>query len=403
MRIVCANNYLYLRGGCERVMFEEAEMLRRRDNTVLFFSRHQAWNISTDHQELFPPYIDPETLPAFRKFQHISRIIYNADTYRRFNSFLRELRPDLIHAHNIYGGLTTAVCDAAKHRSIPMVMTLHDYKLICPSYLMLNDGKPCEACSGGRFLAAMKNRCHKGSLAYSTIYCLESFINRWLKKYESVAMLICPSRFLLHKMVESGIDPVRLHYLPNSIDIEQYLPAIGRGQYALFVGRLSREKGIMTLLQAIRQTAIPLGILGDGPLREEVTEFVRRHNLADRVTVYGYQTGDALRTIYRNAAFVVVPSEWYENAPMTILEAFAYGKPVVGAGIGGIPEMIEEGQTGMLFPPGAVDALSACLNTLWSRYPRGDLGRHARECVETMFSPAGHVKGLLEIYRQAIG
>ena len=403
MHIVFTNNYLYLRGGSERVMFEEAEMLRRQEHTVDFFARRQSLNLSTDHQELFPPHIDPEALPLLGKLRHIPRIIYNADTCRRFGTFLQELHPDLVHAHNIYGGLTTAVCDAAKRRSIPLVMTLHDYKLICPSYLMLHDGKPCEACRGGRFYVSVKNRCHKGSLAYSAIYCAESFVNRWLKKYESVAALICPSRFLQQKMIESGIAPARLRYLPNAIDADRYLPAIGNGRYALFAGRLSPEKGIMTLLRAVQQTGIPLHILGDGPLRETLREFVQQHHLSDRVIFDGYQTGDALRTIYRNAAFVVVPSECYENAPMTILEAFACGKPVAGAKIGGIPEMIDEGCTGMLFTPGAVDELSACLHALWAHYRRGEMGRHARACVEAKYSSAGHMNGLLEIYRQARG
>jgi glycosyltransferase involved in cell wall biosynthesis len=171
----------------------------------------------------------------------------------------------------------------------------------------------------------------------------------------------------------------------------------------LYVGRLSREKGIPTLLAAMRELPIPLAIVGDGPMRDTLEMYVRQHAMAHRVTFHGYQTGQSLRQLYQGAAFLVIPSEWYENAPMTVLEAFAYGKPVIGARIGGIPEMIEPGTSGLLVAPGDGDALRDAINTLWtSRSSLAEMGHAGRQAVLTRFSPQRHVDELLALYRRAI-
>jgi glycosyltransferase involved in cell wall biosynthesis len=379
-------------------------MLRSKDYSISYFSHNNERNLASDYALFYPPYIDPDSLSLLGKIRHAPKIVYNPATYRRFRRFLQMVKPDLVHAHNIYGGLTTAICDGANRQVVPIVMTLHDYKLICPSYLMLNNGEVCEDCRGGRYLACIRNRCHRNNLISSSIYCLESYFNRWLRKYETVRYFICPSRFLLQKMQESGLPAERLRYLPNAIDASRYPPATGHGRYALYAGRLSPEKGIRTLLQAVDGTGIPLAVAGDGPLRESLEEFTAQRRLGDQVTFHGYQTGEALRELYRNAAFVVVPSEVYENAPMTVLESFAAGVPVLGAQIGGIPEMVLPGCTGRLFPSRDVEALRSGLCAMWDdRAHLGDQGQHARALVLEKFSPARHVEGLLEIYRHAMG
>ena len=403
MHIAFANNFLYLRGGSERVMFEEAEMMRRQDVRVSFFARRQPQSLSTPHEEFYPPLIDPEQLSLPGKLAQAPKLIYNADTYRRFERFLQTAQPDCIHAHNIYGGLTTAIFDAAQRHGIPVVMTLHDYKLICPSYLMLHRERVCADCTGGRFIACVKNRCHKNNLVFSLIYCVESYFNKLYGKYGIPRYLICPSRFMHDKMIENGFAAERVVYVPNSIDVSTVTPEFTHGEYALYVGRLSKEKGLLTLLRACEGTGIPLGILGDGPLRGELDAYVAAHGLSDRVTFFGHQSGEELARIYRQAAFIVTPSEWYENAPMSILEAFGYGKPVIGARIGGIPEMVEPGKTGLLFTPGEVEELRTALTTLWSQpAARQEMGRHARELVTTRFSPAVHTETLLQLYRRVI-
>lgn len=297
MHVTMANNYLYLRGGSERVMYEEAAVLQRQGHGVSFFGRLRAEDGPDAHGGLLPPLVDLEALSLRGKIAHAPRLIYSRDTGRRFQRFLDVERPDIIHGHNIYGGLTTAICDAARRRGIPMVLTLHDYKLACPSYLMLNHGRVCEECVPGKFYRCIGNRCHKHSLVSSLIYGAEAYFNAWLRKYRHIRLFLCPSRFLLGKMAAAGIPNDRLRYLPNAVAVEQYAPDYDGTDYLLYVGRLSAEKGIYTLLHAMRDVDAPLAILGDGPLRPELEAFVARAGLAERVRFLGVPAGRGARAI----------------------------------------------------------------------------------------------------------
>jgi len=403
MRICYLNNYLSLRGGSERVLFNEADLMSRAGHVVSFFGRRGPQDITQTHAAFYPPVIDLEQLSLVGKIRHAPKLIYNAGTAHAFRRFLQEVRPSLLHAHNIYGGVTTAVLDVAREAQLPVVLTAHDYKLVCPSYLALDHGQVCAACAGQRFYHCLLKRCHKSNLVASGIYTCEAYLTTWLHKYASVRLILCPSHFMCHTLLANGFAADRVRYLPNAIDATAISPAIGGGAYALYVGRLSAEKGILTLLRALENTTVPARIIGDGPLRDVLAEQIVRRHLQDRVTLVGYQTGKALAQTYRDAAFCVVPSEWYENAPMAVLEAFAYGKPVIGAAIGGIPELITPETTGLLFPPGDSPALRTCLETLWqARGALGDLGQAARLRVETTFAADRHAESLLQVYAEIV-
>ena len=200
-------------------------------------------------------------------------------------------------------------------------------------------------------------------------------------------------------LLANGYAPERVLYLPNAIDAAAIEPTPGQGDYVLYSGRLSPEKGLPTLLRAMVGLPLPLRIAGDGPLRAELERFVDGHGLRDRVTFTGHLAGPDLARQYREAAFVALPSEWYENAPVAALEAFAHGKPVVGSNLGGIPELVENGRTGRLFPAGDADALRECLAATWNdRAARGEMGAAARRRVVAEFSAERHAEALLELY-----
>jgi glycosyltransferase involved in cell wall biosynthesis len=401
MRVAMANNYYYLKGGAERVLFEEKKMLEARNHRVAVFSQTHPSNASSPYAEYFLPFKDWQNASWLGRVPTALKIIYDRRVGRSFERFLEAAEPDLVHAHNIYGGLTTSILDATQQRNIPVVMTLHDYKLICPSYLMLNRGSVCEDCQGTRFIHCLLNRCHKESLTASGVYCIESYLNRWLGKYDAVRYFICPSRFSLRKHAEHGIPKDRLLYIPNFINAGEHEPAYEKGGYALFVGRLSKEKGIATLLHAAQNLGVPVRIVGDGPLRADYDRYVQEHQMA-HVMLEGYKSGADLKSLYANAAFLVIPSEWYENAPMTILEACAFGKPVIGSHIGGISEMIEPGRTGLLFAPGDASELAECIRTLWAdKSLRSQMGHAARDKVEKEFSAEVHYERLMEVYHKA--
>lgn len=376
--------------------------MRSAGHQVTFFSRRGPHDIEQTHAAYYPPCIDLEQLNFSDRIRQVPRIIYNSATAQAFRGFVREVRPQLIHAHNIYGGLTTSVLDVAEQTGIPVVLTAHDYKLVCPSYLALDHSKVCMACTGGRFYHCLIKCCHKASFVASAVYTAEAYLAVWGRKYDSIRTIICPSHFMRQTLLQNGFVSERLAYVPNAVDTTAITPAIGGGTYVLYAGRLSPEKGILTLLKAIETLQIPLRIIGDGPLRDQVETYIEQYHLQDRVKCMGHLDGEELAQVYREAAFCVIPSEWYENAPMSALEACAYGKPVIGADIGGIPELVEPGVTGLLFPAGDVASLRIRLETLWNEQASwGDMGSAARRRMEVYFSPERHADALIQVYTAA--
>lgn len=401
MRLCILNNHLYLRGGSERVMFDEAALLRKAGHDVSFFGCRRECDLEREHAAFYPPSVPIEKLAGLDKWRHAYRVVYNPAMGRAFSCFLDKVQPDLLHAHIVNGALTTAVLDVARARNLPVVLTAHEYKLVCPSYLALDHGRTCTACKGRRFYNCLLKRCHKSSLPASFLYTLEAYVTAWGRKYDIVKRIICPSRFMRQTLLDNGYAPERVVYLPNFVDSSLIQPSIGEGSYVLYAGRLSPEKGVSTLLRAMEGLDIPLRIVGDGPLRGALEERVARSRLSDRVTFAGYRTGEDLACEYRNAACLVIPSEWYENAPMSVLEAFTHGKPVIGADIGGIPEMIEPGKTGFLFPPADQESLRRVLTGFWhNRASWAVMGMAARERAERIFSHELHYQGLMKIYEQ---
>lgn len=400
MKIVLANNYYYLRGGSERVLFDEERILRKVGHEVVPFSTRRAGNQTAKTEAYFVEACDFDRLSAIGKIRAVPRLIHNQSARRSFGALLEEHHPDIIHCHNIYGALTTSILLEAKRRGIPAIMTAHDAKLVCPSYLCLNHGDVCEACRGRRYFHCLLNRCHKNNVIASAVYTAESFINKWLKRYEILKCVITPSRFHKALFERNGFPSDWVTYLPNAVDAKAFVPNYQPGNYILYVGRLSREKGVISLIEAVKGTGIPLRIVGVGPARAEAERYAGSGKVAD-ISFEGYRTGSELSALFQQCALMVLPSQCYENAPMSVLEAYAYGKPVVGSRIGGIPELIEAGSTGALVESGNIEGLRDTLVRAWDdRVGIEEQGRNARKLVEDQFSLRRHYAGLMAVYRR---
>lgn len=406
MKTLFFNNYHYLRGGSEQVYFGEMELLKKNEHTVHAFARRTPQDVPSHFSDFFPNDIKTDSLSiGLGVFRTLKEIIYSSESKKQLERLLEEYQPDIIHAHNIYGRLTTSVLDLLKKKNIPVVMTLHDYKLVCPNYKLMYGNRICEDCQGRHFYHAVKNRCHKNSLAASGIYAFESWFNRFFNKYRyNVSFFISPSWFLRNKLVEFGWSEDQVVYIPNYIISQDFEPNYNAGNYLLYIGRLSSEKGIATLIQAFKQVAdreIQLKVVGEGPERQCLEEAAKED---DRIEFTGYLSGEELRDATRSARAVVIPSEWYENAPISILEAFAYGKPVIGARIGGIPEMIDDGKNGFLFESGNADDLSEKIQKflVLSDDEFADMGKAARLKAEEKYNPETHYEKLVDLYEKAI-
>ena len=402
MKIVFANNYYYIKGGADKVFFDEMQLMTEHRQEVVPFSMKSPRNLKTRHSAFFPDCIEYDDVGLLQKLRTVPKMFYSLDSKERFSQLLSEQEPDIVHGHNIYGRLTSSIVDVAKKASVPMVLTLHDYKLICPAYLMLNHGATCEKCKNYRYYSCTITRCHRNSFLASLVYTAESYFSSILKKYNWIRYLICPSEFMRNKCVEMGLPEAKLRVIYNFLDYTGFEPNYEGGNYALYAGKLTKEKGVMTLIKAVKGLDFPLKIVGDGEMRGEYEAFVKENDIKN-VEFLGFKSGEELKSYFRNAAFHIVPSEWYENAPMTIIEAFAYGKPVVGSTIGGIPEMVIEGETGFLFKPGDHDGLREKISYLASNSALiAHMGNKARKRVEMEYNPEAHYKSLINTYKETI-
>lgn len=400
MKFVFANNFYYMRGGSERVFFDEIEMLEKGGNKVAPFTMHFEKNFPSPYSRFFAPELMYEGVGLAKKAKASAKLVYSKDARKSFSGLLESFKPDIVHGHNIYGRLTTSIIDEARARKTPLVMTLHDYKLVCPSYLMIRNDTVCSKCAGGAFYNCLLSRCHKGSLVSSLVYTAESYFASAFKKYDWVSRFISPSEFLLKKHLEAGFPEKKLIHIPNFIKVSEFEPVYSNRGYILYVGRLSKEKGVITMLKAVKGLDVELKIVGDGPMRKEYEAFARENGIANAI-FEGYKTGDGLKDMFKGAAFVVFPSEWYENAPMSILESFAFGKPVVASMVGGVPEMVIDGKTGLLYPMGDDKALWERIKYLASSPSKTiELGRAARLKVERENNAERHMAMLKGVYEK---
>ncbi len=402
MILLLANKFHYLKGGAERYYLDQSAHLAARGHRVVHLSMAHPSNLPAVEGDRFVEEVDYRGRMGWgAKIRHAGRSIYNHEAAVGARAIARDARPQIAHLHNIYHQLSPSIIRALAGAGIPIVQTLHDYKLICPAYLLLTHGEVCERCRGGRYYHATAHRCLLDSRGASMVATSEAYLHRWIRTYEKVRLFLCPSQFMLEKVAEFGIARDRLERLPYFLPLERFEPAAERGAYAVFAGRLSREKGVATLIAAHARLAKPrlaLRILGDGPLRGELERTAAELGLDD-VSFEGQKGLAELTAIVARARLTVVPSEWYENYPYAILEAFALARPVIGSRIGGIPELVREGETGITVPPGDAAALSDAIARL-SGDPTGAdaMGRRAREWVAKELAPSHHIDRLEAIY-----
>jgi glycosyltransferase involved in cell wall biosynthesis len=317
---------------------------------------------------------------------------------------LDDFRPDLVHVHNLYHQLSPSVLAPLRRRRIPTLMTLHDYKLACPTYKFLDHGQPCEACIAHRFWQPIVRRCNAGSLTASATNAVELSVHTLGGAYGPVGIFACPSRFLESKMRAGKVYPDRLRWIPNFVDVGGVIAAErpGNGR-VIFVGRLADEKGVDTLVEAVAATpGLGLDIAGDGLARPALEASVASHGIGDRVTFHGRLPLTGVQDLLRTGSVAACPSRWYENQPLAILEAFACGLPVVGTGLGGIPELIDPGVDGTIVPPNDAAALGAALAELAGDPVRAhEMGRAGRAKVARAFSSELHLERLDRLYGEA--
>lgn len=394
MKILFANKFFFRNGGSEVVMFNEMDLMRQSDNDVIEFSMRDPRNLPSKYDRYFVSEKSYRSPSRSSKIKSALSLIHSPEAVEKITALIIDEKPDILHCHNIYHQLTPSIINAASRLNIPVVLTLHDYKPICPVYTRLRGGDVCTKCSNGRFESLLTQRCADGSIGKSALLWAEARYHAAVRSYQRVNRFIAPSRFMRDAMTHRfGTDKVV--HIPNGIDASRIKTSEDDDRYVLYLGRLSLEKGVETLLQthAADNASWRLVIAGTGPMLED---YRSRFPSAEFV---GHLTGEALEATLRKASVIVVPSEWHENSPLSILEAMAHAKPIVASRIGGIPELVRDGVTGLLFEAKNSRELSDRIRTLIDDSGlRTKLGREARRVVETEYSLSKHATALLSLY-----
>ncbi len=404
MRILHVNKFRYRRGGAESYMLDLADAQRAAGHDVAVFAMSHPDNDPDPDDDLYPARMElnppPDTVGE--RVRTAAGIVYRRDARLAMDRMLDRFAPDVVHLHNIYHQLSPSILRPIAKRSLPAVMTLHDYKLACPTYQFLDHGTICEACVPHRFHQAIRRRCNQGSLTGSVLSAVELTAHTYLGAYSPVTRFLCPSRFLLDKMTQARVYPDRLRHLPNFCDVTGIEPAAGPGRGVLYAGRLSAEKGVDTLVDAaaLLPPGIEVTIAGDGPDRADLQQRAERAGVTDRVRFLGRVSRDQVHAAMRAAAVVTVPSRWYENQPMTILEAFGCARPVVGTDLGGLPELVRDGITGRLVPHNDPAALAKALAEVATADT--GMGDTARQLTLDGFSLTRHMDLLDGVYTEIV-
>ncbi len=410
MNILIANWSWYPTGGDWTAIENLVSVYERKGHNVIPFSMHHERNYPTPYSRYFVSNIDYVQLNRKRSLFNGVRVathaIYSCEAKSNLERLLSENRIDVAHLHNLGPQITPSIVAPLKRLGIPVVLTLHDFVMLCPATSFVSNGRICEECLGGRFYRCTVNRCKKGSYVASFMATLAAYGRELLKFEEHIDAFICPSKFLHRKFIEAGFDQEKLVHLNYAYEPTNFLrtdsvsPEKGH-PYILFTGRLERIKGIYTLIEAFRHVeGVKLLIAGTGAEEPACRALVRERGLKD-VVFLGHVTRIEVSRLVNDCLFTVCPSEWYENLPFSVIEAMMLGKPVVGARIGGIPELVVDGVTGLTFESGNVQDLADKMNLLLAHPERlPELGAAARAHVSAMVDPEMHYRKLLAVFNK---
>jgi len=389
MKILLVHNTYQDRGGEDVVFEQERRLLQAAGHEVSDYQRHNR---------------DIKSYSTGRRLSLLARTVWADDSYRELAGVLRQSRPEIVHIQNTFPLISPSVYWACRAARVPVVQTLHNYRLFCPGANFYRAGKTCEDCIDGSFWHGVQHGCYRDSRLETAPVALMLSVHHARKTWQRmVDRYIVLTEFARSRFVKGGLPAEKITVKPNCVDPDPGLRTEA-GSYALCVGRVSQEKGVPTLLKAWHNLprTYELRVIGDGPARAQLEREAAAHGLAN-VRFLGHQPREQVIEAMKGARFVVFPSELYENLPLTIIEAFACGVPVLASRLGAMQEIVGEGRTGMFFTPGNSQELAATVTGAWEQPEQMKLfGAHARKEYEAKYTPAANYRQLLQIYHEVI-
>lgn len=401
MKILLVNKFHYLKGGSEKYYFELADLLKERGHEVAFFSMRDDKNIKTDFKEYFVDQID---LNKGSKLKALD-VIYSKKNRKVMEKALDDFKPDIVHLNNFQRQLSASIINPIKKRNIPIVFTAHDVQAICPAITMLDSkNKICERCIKGKYANCIKGKCIKDSLLKSFLGAIEGYYYRIKNIYNKFDYIITPSEFYKKQFENDGINNKKIIAIHNCIKTEEYNLEIQDKGYALYFGRLSQEKGILNLLEAFSKLDDGiLHIAGEGPEKENIERIIKEKHLEKRVRMLGFLNKEQVKEQIQSCRFVVVPSMWYENCPYSVIETLVVGKPVIGSKIGGIAELIEDGENGYTYLYTDIEELTKKMKMLIEdKKLAEELGKNAKIKATVFYDKNKYIEKIEDIYNEIL-
>lgn len=400
MKILIVNKFHYLKGGSEKYYFELAELLRERGHEIAFFSMQNEKNLKTNFKEYFVENID---LNSNNKLKALD-IIYSKQNKEKMKQALEDFKPDIVHINNFQRQLSSSIIEAIKEKNIPIVFTAHDVQAVCPAITMLDSNKNiCQDCKKGKYINCIKKKCVKDSSLKSVLGAIEGYYYRNKKIYtKKIDYIITPSEFYRKILIEDGIKEEKIKALHNFVEIEKYDLKTENNGYALYFGRLSKEKGIINLINAFSKLDNgKLYIAGEGPEKENIENFIKEKGLRDKIKLLGFLNSEEMKEQIRKCSFVVTPSIWYENCPYSVMETLAIGKPVIGADIGGIPELVKNNENGYTYKYDDIDELAEKMKKLFENKELAEqMGKKAKKIAQKLYSKETYYDKIIKIYEE---
>jgi len=389
LKIIIVHNFYQYTGGEDSVLQSESALLKQHGHEILLFTK--------DNKEIL-------AYNFFQKVKFIQNTIYNRTIQAEFSSQIEDFKPDIVHVHNTFPLISPAIYDVCLEKRIPVIQTLHNFRLACTGALFYRENSICEECSGKKIpWHGVKYGCYRNSQLQSGVVAAMIAYHKLVKTWEKkVDCFITLTEFSKKKFLENGLPAAKLAIKPNFITPDPG-ERTSKGDYVLFVGRLSNEKGVINLLKAwLLIKNITLKIAGTGPLLQQIVDFVSTNNLKN-VEILGFQPKSQIYSLIKNSRFLVFPSEWYEGFPLTIIESLACGVPVIGSRLGAIEEKIINNYTGLHFTPGDPQDLAAKINWAWAHPAEmAEMGKNARREYEEKYTAERNYEMLMGIYQKAV-
>lgn len=400
MKILLVNWSLYPSGGDWTYIDNVQKLYERHGHETIFLSTKNERNTPTQSPEYLINSPDYKLLyknkTIFNGIKAIKNSIISQDALKKVDEILSDHKINIAHLHNIHHYITPAIIWKLKKANVKIIWSLHDYKIICPESLFISNGKICERCITGNFYNCTLHKCKRKSLAASTLASIEAYFYHKRGIYKKVDAYLCPSNFIKNKFLSFGFGDKNFYTTNLCYDtslIDEFLINKNKtsdtslnsfetkNDFIFYVGRIEKIKGVATLINAIKNTNIPLKVAGAGSDEKEIRDLVNKQHITN-VELMGFKDKNEIFALMMKAKFVVCPSEWYENYPFSIIESFLFSKPVIGAKIGGIPELVRNGETGFLFESGNVTDLQNKITNLWSNDKLArEMGNNARNFI----------------------